>query len=84
MFVGTLVFSTPLFVLMNEREQHKFTTVLASDFENVDKLLKDMRAGSDSENTWTLVWTVLLPLFDALFAEVVPTVVTFHRTLQYF
>ena len=81
MLVGALVFSTPLFVLMNEREQHKFTTVLASDFKNVDELLKDMRAGSDSKNTWTLVWTVLLPLFDALFAEVIPTVITFHRTL---
>ena len=39
LFVGTLVFPTPLLMFMDEWEQNELATVLAGNFENVDELL---------------------------------------------
>ena len=71
-------------MLMDEWKEDQLTTVLAGNFENVDELLEDMRTRPDSQNSWTLIRAILLPLFDACFAEVVSAVVAFHWTFQYF
>jgi hypothetical protein len=83
-FICALIFLTPLFVLRNYREKYQFLAILARDFQNVNKLLKDVRRGPNSELAWTLKRAILFPFFDTPFAEVFAAVVTFHGVTQNF
>jgi len=78
LLVRTLVFFAPLLVLVDQGKQHKFIAVLARDLEDVDEFLENVRAGSNSQDSRALEGTVLLPFFDATFAEELSTVVTLH------
>ena len=69
-------------MLLDQREQHELSTVLASDLEDVYELLQDVGAGPHSQDTRTLVWTIFLPFLDACLAVVLAAVVTLHGALQ--
>ena len=69
MFVGTFVFSAPFLMFVYQWEQDQLTTRLAGDFEDVDELLEDVRAGAHSQDSGTLERTVFLPFFNAVLAE---------------
>lgn len=56
-------------MLLNQREQDQLTAVVACDLQDVDELLEDVRAGSHTEDTWALKWTVFLPLANAVFTK---------------
>ena len=83
LLIRALVLATPLFMLVNEREQDEFAAGLARNFEDVDELLEDVRARSHAQDAWALEWTVFLPLLDASLAEELAAVVALHGLPQY-
>ena len=83
LFVRALVFATPLLVLINQGKQYELSTGLARHFEDVNKLLQNMRARPHSQNTRTLERTIFLPSFDAQLAEKFATIITLHRLAKY-
>jgi hypothetical protein len=52
-------------MLADEGKENLLTTVGAVDFQNVEELLNDVGAGTDSELARTLEWAIFLPFFDA-------------------
>ena len=79
LLVCTFVFPTPFLMFVYKWEKHEFTTGLTGDFQNVDKLLQNMRTRANSQDTRTLERAVFLPFFNASFAEKFATVITLHR-----
>ena len=50
-------------MLADEGKENLLTTVGAVDFQNVEELLNDVGAGTDSELARTLEWAIFLPFF---------------------
>lgn len=67
--VGALFLAAPFIVLLNFGELHQLFTVVTLDLEQVDELLKDVRARTHPHRAGTLEGAAFLPLGDALFAE---------------
>ena len=51
---------------------------MTRNLEDLDELLEDMRAWTDSKLSRALKWAVLLPLCDAAFTEKFPAIIAFH------
>ena len=83
LLIGALVFTTPLLVLIDQREENQLMTRLTCHLEYVNELLENVTAGTHAQDSRALERTVFLPLLDAGFAESVAAVVTLHRLSQY-
>ena len=51
---------------------------MTRDLEDLDELLENVGAWTDTKLARALKGTVLLPFRDASFAEKFPTIITFH------
>ena len=79
LLVRALVFLAPFFVLLDVGKKDQLFAIVARDLEDLDELLKDVRAWTDSELARALEGAVLLPLRDTAFAEELPAIIAFHR-----
>lgn len=71
-------------MLLNQWEQNQLAAVVAGDFQYVDELLKNVRAGAHSEDSGALEGTVFLPFADAVFAKEFAAIVTLHWLTENF
>lgn len=84
LFISTLIFTTPLFMLSNNRKKDQLLTMLTLDLQYVNELLQNVTTRTHPQLARTLKWTIFLPFFDAPFAIVFSTVVAFHGVTHYF
>lgn len=82
LFICTLIFFAPFFVISNKRKENFFVASLAIYLQNVNELLENVGTGTDSELSWALKRTIFLPFLDAPFAEQFSAVVAFFGLPQ--
>ena len=63
-------------MLLNQRKENLLAARAAIDFQNVDELLQNVRAGTHAQLAGALHGAVLLPLIDAVRAEEFAAIVT--------
>jgi hypothetical protein len=83
-FVSALNLLAPFLMFFDLREEDKLFASMAYNFDNLKKLLKNVRARPNSKNSRTLKGTIFLPTRNALFTEKLPAVVAFHGILKDF
>ena len=59
-------------------EEHQFFAIVARDLQDLDKFTQNMTTRSHPQLPWTLEWAALGPLGNAILAEELPAIITFH------
>jgi hypothetical protein len=68
-FTSALNLFAPLLMVFNLREKDKVLASVAHNFDDLEELLKYMRAWPHSQDPWALEGAIFLPTGDAFLAE---------------